>query len=512
MNAACGFYGKLPSHGDFIRRGLPDLFVEAWDRWLQRELAEVKYSLDGVPQESYLASPTWRFVLGAGLAGDEVWAGVVIPSTDRVGRRFPFCVAAGLPSAPSVFRCGALAHDWFEHAERIALSAHSGLTGDLDSLRSDVEAGLARLPPVRRMHRVAATTSAAARSVNGGDWRFALPSALALDLGMIDALEQIAHETFGEPSLWWTNGVEGVPPEWYCMRGWPSGLMSTWIDAYRAGQDADPADTITGVDGPAEPSPARCHPSIDSVGGEHRARGPDVHGLSAAAWTDIGKLRSRNEDASLVETASGLWAVADGMGGHSHGDVASRLVVDALAGMPRAKDLQTAIECAQDVLHKANRRLRGMAVDPEYGFESGTTVILLLLRDNHAAVMWVGDSRLYRSRGSRLELLTRDHSTEAEALTDQSASIIDLLSAPAGELTRAVGGADEIEIEVAFLQVQSGDRLLLCTDGLYTEVAEAGVGAALRAATPEQAVKLLAMQFDASEARDNATAIVVSVA
>ena len=502
MGAICGFHGKLPSHGDFVRRGLPDHFVEPWDRWVQHMLTDLRSQAGSLSSEEYLASPTWRFVLRAGLAGQEVWAGVLVPSVDRVGRCFPLCIAAGLGAQLSVFRCAALAHDWFDQVERIALDAYAGQIPSLEALLEEVASGLSRMPPIRRMHSPAQHDSGRENTSEPGSWRFPLPSTTAIDLGMIDALEQVALEQLGESSLWWTNGSQDVHPQWHCHRGWPNDLMSSWVRAL----ESKTGDWSLDDSGPPAGSLAPAGSVPLAAGVRHEASA-----IQAAAWTETGKVRECNQDASLVETRAGLWAVADGMGGHAHGEVASRMVIDALAEAPYVADLQLAVQQVNCALKETNGRLRSMAADSLETFDSGTTVVVLLLRDGHGAVIWVGDSRLYRLRGASIELLTRDHSTEVDTLESQSTSILDLLSATTGELTRAVGGADEFEADVAYLQVSAGDRLLLCTDGLYSEVAEAGLSAALRAATPQAAVANLAAQVDASAARDNATAIVVSI-
>ena len=86
---AAGCYGKLPSLGDFVSRRLPRSFVQPWDAWLQRALAASRARLGAGWLETYLASPFWRFALAPGLCGPEAWVGVLMPSTDRVGRTFP---------------------------------------------------------------------------------------------------------------------------------------------------------------------------------------------------------------------------------------------------------------------------------------------------------------------------------------------------------------------------------------------------------------------------------------
>lgn len=509
MEPAFGFYGKLPSHGDFVRRGLPDEFVVPWDRWLQRGLAALRSQVGAASGAMCSFSPTWRFVLGPGLVSAEVWAGVWLPSSDRVGRQFPICMAAGLPGTVSVFRCAALSHDWFDQLEQVVPRALAEQCNDLDAMHRTIQANLVRLPPARRL----ASSGPESRRMrtNLEAWQFELPAGGAIDLGMIDALEELARADLGQLSLWWTDGGGGRGPQWCCRRGWPD--VDTFIGMLGS-PDASEADTApfdeTLVHETSSPeAPGQWIP--DELVASHVVRtSSDDASITAAAWTDTGKVRTVNEDAYLLAPDTGLWAVADGMGGHSHGELASRMVVETLAGFSGKQELRSAVARVMKGLHEVNSRLRAFAADPANGFDSGTTVVALLVEGVEAAVVWVGDSRLYRLRGRAFDLLTTDHSTELEAAGEASASVLDLLSLPSGELTRAVGGTDVLEPDVQYFLVEPGDRLLLCTDGLYTEVAPAGLAAALGQGSAEEAVQMLATHVRASQARDNATAVVVS--
>ena len=94
--AKAGFFGKLPKHGDFLSRRLPRAFTDPWDRWLQNAIADSREQMAEDWLNIYLTSPIWRFALSPGLCGDNAWAGVLMPSVDRVGRYFPLTLAAPL--------------------------------------------------------------------------------------------------------------------------------------------------------------------------------------------------------------------------------------------------------------------------------------------------------------------------------------------------------------------------------------------------------------------------------
>ena len=141
---------------------------------------------------------------------------------------------------------------------------------------------------------------------------------------------------------------------------------------------------------------------------------PQFTWLSAAA-TAVGNVRTHNEDSILDLPSVGLWAVADGMGGHQAGDTASRMVVEALAAVSRHERLSVLVDEVEDKLHEVNAALHRTAGGSGL---SGTTVTVLLALRRHVLSLWAGDSRLYRSRGGQLEQLTRDHSDTQEMLDD----------------------------------------------------------------------------------------------
>src|SRR5206468_3770015 len=117
-----GWYGKVPNLGDFASRRLPPAFISAWDGWLQEVLHGSRTALGEAWLDTYLTMPIWRFVLLPGTVGDSGWAGIVMPSVDRVGRAFPLTIAVQLTScadaACAIFHAG----DWFARLEDAALS------------------------------------------------------------------------------------------------------------------------------------------------------------------------------------------------------------------------------------------------------------------------------------------------------------------------------------------------------------------------------------------------------
>ena len=230
-----------------------------------------------------------------------------------------------------------------------------------------------------------------------------------------------------------------------------------------------------------------------------------------AARTDTGKVRARNEDAFLALPEQGLWVVADGMGGHQNGALASRLIVEQLAE-PSAGDLPQRLDELRKRLHTLNRRLGQeltvTAAHPDPVI--GSTVVALLIEGDRAACVWAGDSRCYLWRGSRLYQLSRDHSLLQQLIDEQQLSPSEAARHPAAHaLTRAIGACDELKLEILELDVLPGDAFLLCSDGLYQGVSVDDLGAALNLPSPQLTLNRLFQQALDGPARDNLSAVVI---
>jgi protein phosphatase len=230
---------------------------------------------------------------------------------------------------------------------------------------------------------------------------------------------------------------------------------------------------------------------------------------TSAAHTDVGLVRSRNEDSYLAQPERGLWAVADGMGGHAFGDVASRKVVDALATVAVPEDMAKFIAAASDRIARVNHELRAEAVARQVSV-MGSTVVALLACGREVALLWAGDSRIYLYRNARLQQLTRDHS-QAEELKSLGIVPEDAVAAPAiaNMITRAVGAADALELELAAVEARDGDMFLLCSDGLSNPVDEQAIMGALAPGDCADAAQQLVELALANGGRDNITVVVV---
>jgi protein phosphatase len=230
---------------------------------------------------------------------------------------------------------------------------------------------------------------------------------------------------------------------------------------------------------------------------------------TSASRTHPGHVRDVNEDACLDQSAAGLWAVADGMGGHTLGEFASGLAMQGLKGLPDAEDLEQRVSAAIGRLREVNRRLRAEAQWREVPI-IGTTIAALVAAGSHCSCLWAGDSRIYLFRAGNLIQLTRDHNHLEAACSRPIARSDDTLARPRKNwITRAIGAEDTLDIDRATVELRDGDIFLLCTDGLSNEVSDLSIEQALLPGNCSVACDALLDMALGSEARDNITAVVV---
>ncbi len=226
------------------------------------------------------------------------------------------------------------------------------------------------------------------------------------------------------------------------------------------------------------------------------------------ARTDRGSVRELNEDRYIAVPEACVWAVADGMGGHDHGDWASEAIITAIEGIARENDFDAMLKATADAVHSANAEIFSAA--QANGGRMGSTVVGLVIADRRFAVLWAGDSRAYLLRDQMLIQLTRDH-TQVQALIDRGLlSPEEAQSHPMSHvLAKAVGVEPSLEIDAIADTVESGDVFLLCSDGLYGTLGEVEIRDILRSGTPAETAERLVSRCLEVGARDNVTAVVV---
>lgn len=224
--------------------------------------------------------------------------------------------------------------------------------------------------------------------------------------------------------------------------------------------------------------------------------------------THIGYIRSVNEDALFVNEKEGLWVVADGMGGHSRGDKASRIVVDHCKSYCQCDSLEESIKDIEARLSMANQACRSL-YDKEI---LGSTVAALLIFQSKATLVWAGDSRIYRLREGTLNLITEDHNLAQERCRRGEMSQDEAQRLPsANVLTRAVGVHQDLRLQVQDVEVAPRDRYLLSTDGLYRELTHQDLQDILREPFGQSVMTQLISKALDKGGKDNITGVLVEI-
>jgi protein phosphatase len=236
--------------------------------------------------------------------------------------------------------------------------------------------------------------------------------------------------------------------------------------------------------------------------------------LAAIGASYVGRRRSHDEDAFLVMPEAGLFAVADGLGGHASGEVASRTAVDALAS--RLAGLRgTPDERLRAAFEHANEAVTGLArTDPELSGMGTTLVAALFSEEGPVAVAHVGDSRAYLFREGKLLRLTEDHSLLQDFIRQSHPTPEEIQAFPhKNVIVRALGMRETVEVDVALVDVREGDILLLCSDGLFGMVNDEEMAGILRREGTEilRANQQLVDAANEAGGADNVTSVLVEV-
>jgi len=241
--------------------------------------------------------------------------------------------------------------------------------------------------------------------------------------------------------------------------------------------------------------------------------------ITVFGLTDVGRRRENNQDRFLVEPDYSVFAVADGMGGHAAGEVASRIAIEALADTMRENgsnvdplDAQRAASRLTQAVQEGNRRICESVLTRAEWRGMGTTLVAMVAAGNRAVIGHVGDSRAYRMREGRLDRLTSDHSYVGEQvrlglLTDEEAQRHPMRNI----VTRAMGNRTELEVELNEEIVREGDLFLLCSDGLNSMLTDEEILETLlqNPTDVEATCRALVERANAKGGEDNITVVVV---
>lgn len=236
-----------------------------------------------------------------------------------------------------------------------------------------------------------------------------------------------------------------------------------------------------------------------------------THWLSSAA-THCGAVRNMNEDAFLNRHNDGLWVVADGMGGHDAGEVASAMITATLARVDVEQPLPDVVDALEDSLLDVHQKIRTYSRTHCEGRTMGSTVVSLLVRQSVGVCLWAGDSRLYRYRDHKLQKISDDHSQVNEMLARGMITPEEARNHPASNvITRAVGASETLYVDVTLVELRKGDVYLLCSDGLYGALSEGKMVHHLKNPDVESCTQALIEDALKAGARDNVTVVTVQI-
>jgi type VI secretion system protein ImpM len=354
-----GFFGKVPSHGDFVASGVSATFREALDLWLQAGLEMGRETLGPEWKRQFETMPIWRFVVPHGLWGPATHVGVLLPNADRVGRRFPLVVAAQLSDYREDPRQLCFDNTWFTAAEALA---ETSLTHEFD---------LAGFPAAIK--------------------RLRLPYARDAE---DDGREQGSASRFAHATLWWT-----ISPETRKAHGFSTEGAPTPADFLKLLEIGRPA----AVDLPEEVEPAPVR--IDAEEAASETPGGTLV-VERGYATHPGTRQTVNGDALLVSRTPLLLAVADGIGDDIRAKEAAKTIANTVSTTMAQETLANLVQEVKGKLGRAQGLLQASSAGAD---EPRASVVVLAGIGDDFAVIWAGDARCYLMRDGMMRALTRDH-------------------------------------------------------------------------------------------------------
>lgn len=306
---------------------------------------------------------------------------------------------------------------------------------------------------------------------------------------------------------------------WVGQRYPAHALLPTTFKKQLKGRKITPSPGVSGYARQQTTALRRCRPRSGLAG--LRAYYPDLAQSKRGEWamsyrwwsscrTTRGRRRSINEDAYLNLEEVGLWVVADGMGGHARGEVASRIVIDALNDLTKPQSIDEFALAVRSRLSWANAVIRDEVQRAGFVQGMGSTVVVLMVHQREWCCLWAGDSRAYLMRDGQLSQISRDHSLVQE-LIDQGRLQPDeaAVHPAANRITRAIGVQRELVLDEFSSVLRDGDTFLLCSDGLNKEVTDHELATILDNYDCEEASRELVELTLERGARDNVTVAVI---
>ena len=488
-SSSVGFFGKLPSNGDFLQRRVAQPFLDIWDPWLQECVHASKQSLQESWLSIYLTSPVWRFVLTDATCGSGAYAGILVPSVDRVGRYFPMTLVTQIDVDANPLQFATRFAAWFDALEALVVSALEASDLDLEWFDGQVMESVQHLqdefdPAERSLQQLFAHAG-----FPGGAqyWRAPLMSAA----GLQDAVNAFAFGGLSAQlrplSLWWTEGSAASSPSWLSARGLPAPdrfaalLDGQWqrhgwndlgelpAEGMRVAPQAGHPDELSALLNSAPPvaAPPVVAPTDAAPLAVARSTVPEVQ-LSAI---------ESNRAAFVQRPEIGLWAVAATDAGADPAGV--RMLADALQQLAPAASLSALVESVRLTLGEVHGNLTRLAARDVMRVEAQASAVVLASSGVECAFLSAGPVQkfLVRARG----LYAVDEPGEPEARTDPG-SLMDLLSDASD--SRALGTKRFEGMQVHYERLNREDQWILCAQPLIGAAAHSRLAATAASGMP----------------------------
>lgn len=442
-----GFFGKLPTHGDFVSAGLGRPVQNAIDAWLQESLLTVQQEFGKDWERRFKAMPGWRFIVEDGLWGLATIAGVIVPSLDRVGRYFPLVIAAQLHAFSEDPRCLCLDDPWFTATEGMAETSRRR-DFDIDFFTS----GLRRLRTPRA--------------------------------GEFDA--EVKQAGFSSPgAFWWRTDpgdrqmrgfhVNGAPRPTDFLR-----LLTEDVFAEPGAPESEPVVNLQKkLPASSKPVPVPQPTSLR---------------LSHSYASHPGTRLTLNADSVFSSSAPPLFAIADGVGDGNDAAEASAIAAGVLKEVAPQETIEALVQEIKGKLGRAHGLLQSGAMVADR-ISPSASIVVLATHAGSFALLWAGDARCYLLRDGMMRCLTRDH----------------VAIGLKRSLSRGLGLRGQLTPDVVLDESRPGDRFLLCSNPLPRALSERGIAEILLSADLDEVSAVLAQEALIANCRENISALVVDV-
>ncbi len=441
-----GFFGKVPSHGDFISDGLERELIGTFDNWMRSGLHACADTFAGRWSEIFASSPPIRFIIESGIWGNSAYAGVLVPSADRVGRKYPLAIVAQLNNFRKHPRTLYLDDTWFMAAEALA---ETSMTGDFDMSRFNASVKKLRPPKPREED---------------------------------DAPEMVRNRV--PTSLWWRIDPVNRRARGLKFDGKPkaSDFLRLFSDMAGKGDEEGSAPAQA-----PESARQKTPPTISPAPSTEQPT-PVIYSYATHPGTRL----SLNADSLFVSQTPALFAIADGQGDTHSAVEAARLVTNILAETPDAENPEVMAQQIRGKLGTVNSLLLSRQAMGADGRPMASVVIASII-GRRLSVLWSGDARAYLLKNGTMHQLSRDH----------------VVVGMKKQLSQCVGLSQQFRPDIVGEEWISQDRLLLCSYPLVQILKERAIAEIVGNTPIKDCASALIQEALIDDARENVSAIVI---